>query len=253
MRLEGKVGIVTGSGSGIGQAIALRLAGEGADIVVADCRIQPAERVAKEIMDLGRQSFAVQVDVSNYNQANEMAEKSLEKFDKIDILVNNAGIYPSSRLVDMTESEWDKVMSINLKGAFNCTKAVLSSMIEQGSGKIVNMSSVTGTLVSHTGMAHYSASKAGILGFTKALALEVSQYEINVNAVAPGYIDTPGVRREEKPEHLEQIARSIPLKRLGLPVDVANAVLFLVSDDSKYITGQMLVVDGGNWIQELKF
>lgn len=260
MMLKDKVAIITGASRGIGKAIAKVLAREGA-IVILIARSDKVYDTAKEINALGHKAFAFKADVADFDQIDETVKKVLNKFGKIDILVNNAGIYPSMPLIDMTEEFWDKILAINLKGVFNCTKAVLPSMIKQRRGKIVNISSVTGPMVSIPGMTAYSASKGGVSGFTRALALEVAQYNINVNAVCPGYIDTPGVREKmrksglspsEIEERIRRLSQSVPLRRLGKPEEVAELVLFLVSDKSDYITGVEIVIDGGNIIQERK-
>jgi len=247
--LRGKVAVVTGSGQGIGRGIALALAREGAKVVVSDVTDKIYE-VAKEIESVDSQALAIKADVSSPPQVEKMVEETIGKFGRIDILVNNAGIYPNKPLVGITESDWDKVLDVNLKGVFNCTRATASWMMKQKSGKIVNISSIAGTVVGFVGLAHYSASKSGIAGFTKAVALELASFGINVNAVAPGSIETPGARAAGgSQEALEQFIQTIPLKRIGQTEDVANAVLFLVSDESSYVTGHCLVVDGGYTLQ----
>jgi 3-oxoacyl-[acyl-carrier protein] reductase len=241
--LNGKVAIVTGAGQGIGREIALLLAKRGAKVVVVDISDKVFE-VLKDIEALGQEGLAIKCDVSNSGEVEEAVRKIVEKFNRIDILVNNAGIYPFKPLTEMTEQEWDKVLSVNLKGVFNFTRAVIPRMIEQKRGKIVNIASVVGSVVGFANLTHYSASKAGIVGFTRALALEVAQYGINVNAVSPGPILTPGTGGL-KEEIREQIRKSIPLGRWGKPEEVANLVLFLASDESDFITGQNIIIDGG--------
>ena len=248
MKLKDKVAIVTGSGQGIGRGIALALAKEGAKIVVTDITDRIYDAV-KEIMNLGIQALAMKTDVSSAEQTGEMVKKTVEKFGRIDILVNNAGIYPFKPLVEMTESDWDKVLNVNLKGVFNCTRAVAPHMINQKSGKIINIASIAGVVVGFAALTHYSASKGGIVGFTKSVALELAPFGINVNTIAPGSIETPSARMDMNDESVKQFLQTIPLKRIGQPEDVANAVLFLASDESSYITGQCLVVDGGYTIQ----
>jgi len=247
MKLKGKVAIVTGAAQGIGRGIALALAKEGAKVVVSDISDKIADAV-REIESLGSEALAVRANVADSRETREMAKAAVKKFGRIDILVNNAGIYPFKLLVEMKEEEWDKVIGINLKGVFNCTKAVLPKMIEQKSGNIVNIASIAGAVIGYANLVHYSASKGGVLGFTKAAAVELAQYKIRVNAIAPGAVETPGTKIVGN-EALKQIEQAIPLKRIGQPRDIANLVVFLASDDSSYITGQLIVADGGLTIQ----
>jgi 3-oxoacyl-[acyl-carrier protein] reductase len=243
VELEGKVALVTGGAQGIGRAIGLLLAQKGATIVISDINIQKAEETAQEIEALGQKAMAVQVDVANFQEVEKMVDAIVEKFSRIDILVNNAGITRDKLILRMSEEDWDSVIRINLKGTFNCTKAALKYMSRQRSGKIVNIASVVG-MMGNAGQANYSASKAGIIGFTKTIAREFAQRGINVNAIAPGYIQTP--MTDVLPEKVkEELKRLIPMERLGQPEDVAQAVLFLVSEASSYITGQVLNVNGG--------
>jgi len=243
LKLTGKVALVTGAAQGIGKAIALLLARNGADAIVSDINVEKAEETAKEIRSIGPKAMAVKVDVANLNDVERMVEGILEKLAKIDILVNNAGITRDKLILRMTEEDWDAVLSVNLKGTFNCTKAVIRHMAKQRSGKIVNIASVVGEM-GNAGQANYSASKAGVIGLTKTIAREYAQRGINVNAIAPGYIETP--MTEALPEKAkEELKKLIPMERLGKPEDVAEAVLFLVSEESSYITGQVLNVNGG--------
>lgn len=241
--LKGKVAIVTGAGHGIGREIALSLARNGAEVVVTDVTDAIFE-VGKQIEALGSKALPIKCDVTDFEQAQDVEEKVIAKYERIDILVNNAGIYPQKAFLDMTADDWNKVLRVNLNGAFHCTKAVLPKMVKQRYGKIVNIASIAGAVVGFQNLAHYSASKAAIAGFTKSLALEVAQYGINVNAVAPGPIDV----RDDPTVNAEmyaQVAKAIPIGRMGLPIDIANLVVFLVNDEASFITGQCIVSDGG--------
>jgi 3-oxoacyl-[acyl-carrier protein] reductase len=245
MKLRNKVAIVTGAGQGIGKEIALSLAKEGAKVVVSDI----TEKIHVVVKEIGSQALAIKADVSDRKETEELVKKTIKKFGKIDILVNNAGIFPFKSLIDMKEEDWDKVLNVNLKGVFNCTKAVLPTMKKQKYGKIINIASIAGFRVGYVGLTHYCASKAGIVGFTKAAALELAEYGINVNAIAPGSIETPGVTSTMSKEEMKKFAETIPTKRFGQPIDIANIVIFLASDESSYITGECIVVDGGLTIQ----
>jgi len=243
LKLAGKVALVTGGAQGIGKAVALLLARNGADIVVSDINLEKAEETAKEVQTLGRKALATKVDVATLGDVEKMVEAILVQFGKVDILVNNAGIARDKLILRMTEEDWDAVLNINLKGTFNCTKAVVRHMSKQKSGKIVNIASVVGEM-GNAGQGNYAASKAGVIGFTKTIAREFAQRGINVNAIAPGYIKTP--MTDALPDKVkEELKRLIPLDRLGKPEDVAEAVLFLVSESANYITGQVLNVNGG--------
>jgi len=241
--LTGQVALVTGAAQGIGRAIALLLARNGADIIVSDINLEKAEETAKEIEETGQRAMAIKVDVAHSEEVERMVQTILERFGRIDILINNAGIARDKLILRMTEEDWDVVLNVNLKGTFNCTKAVVKHMSKQRSGKIVSIASVVGEM-GNVGQANYSASKAGVIGFTKTIAREFAQRGININAIAPGYIETPmtDVLPEKAKEGLRQL---IPMNRLGRPEDVAEAVLFLVSETSSYITGQVLNVNGG--------
>lgn len=244
MLLEGKVALVTGASRGIGKAIALLLAENGADVAVNFAgSTAAAEAVAAEIEKMGRKAILVQGDVSQTEVCAEMVDKVVKELGHIDILVNNAGITRDTLLLRMKEEDWDAVLNTNLKGVFNCTKAAVKYMAKQRSGSIVNISSVV-ALMGNAGQANYAAAKAGILGFTRSVAKEMAARGIRVNAVTPGFIktDMTSVLSEKVVAAMEA---SIPLARLGEPEDIAKAVLFLVSDNAAYITGQTLHVDGG--------
>jgi 3-oxoacyl-[acyl-carrier protein] reductase len=244
MALEGKVALVTGASRGIGRAIALTLAKNGADIAINFAgNVTAAEGVAGEIKAMGRKAILVQGSVTDTATCQEMVNKVISELGKIDILVNNAGITRDGLLMRMSSEDWDAVLTTNLKGVFNCTKAVIKPMMKQRSGRIVNMASVVGE-TGNAGQANYAAAKAGVIGFTKTMAKEIASRGITVNAVAPGFIatDMTKVLPDKVKEAMET---GIPLGRAGEPQDVANAVLFFVSDNAAYITGQVLNVDGG--------
>ena len=242
--LQGRVAIITGSARGIGRAIAEQLARLGADVVIADMLIELAEITAGEITELTQQkTLSVAVNVADAKSVNEMIDQAIKQFGKIDILVNNAGITRDTLILRMEEADWDAVLAVNLKGVFNCSKAVVRPMMKQRYGRIVNISSISGQ-AGQAGQTNYSASKAGVIGFTKALAREVATRQITVNAVAPGYI--PTTLTNDLPEDLKKtILDATPTGRMGKPEEVAAAVAFLCSEEAAYITGQVLAVDGG--------
>jgi len=243
MELKNKVAVVTGAARGIGKIIALVLAQKGASVVLCDINLQMAEETAKEIEGQGVRCLALESDVSNYQDAEKIIRKTVDQFGSVDILVNNAGITKDNILLRMKEEQWDQVMEVNLKGTFNFTKASIRVMLRQKSGKIVNIASITG-LMGNAGQANYSASKAGVIGFTKSVAREYADRGITVNAIAPGFIATAmtdAIPEREK----EALIKQIPMKRLGTPYDVANAVCFLASESASYITGHVIGVNGG--------
>ncbi len=243
MRLKDRVALVTGGARGIGRSIALAYAKEGSDIVIWDVNLQEAEKTCADIVALGRKSMADQIDVTAFSKVEEGINKILDKFGKVDILVNNAGITKDTLILRMSESDWDAVLNINLKGTFNCTKAASKAMIKQRYGKIVNIASIIG-IIGNPGQANYAASKAGIIALTKTSAKEFSSRNVNVNAIAPGFIQTDMTAKLSQ-EIKDKMLANIPLGKLGTTDDVANACLFLASNESDYITGQTLVVDGG--------
>ena len=245
MKLEGKVAIVTGAASGIGRDIALSVVREGATVVIADINLEGANKVAGEIKDVGGTALAVKTDVSKSEEVNRMVKTVLDEFGVIDILVNNAGgsaREKRSLFCEITEELWDHIIAINLKGVFNCSRAVINHMMERRSGKIVNIASICG-INGCTLQGAYSAAKGGIIAFTKSLAKEVASYGINVNSVSPGVIETPGTigRAEELKKKFKQV-------RLGKPEEIADMVTFLVSDNASFIIGQNHAVCGGSSI-----
>jgi len=243
MELSDRSSVVTGGVQGIGRAIALCLARKGSDVAVVDLKDDGVEELLSELKAFGRKAMFAKANVSVAADVDKAAKDILEAFGKVDILVNNAGITRDGLLLRMDEKDWDAVIEVNLKGTFNCTKAFLREMLKRRSGRIVNVSSVIG-FIGNAGQANYGASKAGIVGFTKSVAKEVASRGITVNAVAPGFIDTP-MTRVLSEEARQSLLSTIPMGKVGLPEDVANAVAFLVSDSASYITGHTLHVNGG--------
>jgi 3-oxoacyl-[acyl-carrier protein] reductase len=229
---------------GIGREIALSFAKEGATVILYGIS-EDVFRVAKEAESLGTRTLACRGDVGNRDEVEECVSKALQLFGKIDILVNNAGIYPTKPFVEMSEEEWDKVFRVNVKGVFYFTKAALPQMIRNRWGRVINIASIAGAVVGFPGLTHYSATKAALVGFTRSLALEVAQFNITVNTIAPGPIETPGTMRGVPAEQLEVIKRLIPVGRMGKPQDIAGVILFLASEEASFITGQLIVADGG--------
>jgi len=242
--LTGKVAVVTGAGRGIGRAIALKLSKLGASVVINyRSSIKEAQELIDEIKSNGGNAEAVQGDVSSLEDAEKVVKFAVEKFGRLDILVNNAGITKDTLLLRMKEEDFDKVLEVNLKGVFNCTKHASAIMLKQKSGRIINISSVIG-LIGNAGQANYAAAKAGIIGFTKSIAKELGGRGITVNAIAPGFISTD-MTEVLSDKVKEKLLESVPLRKLGSPEDVANLAGFLASDNASYITGQVINVDGG--------
>ena len=244
MLLDGQVVLVTGGSRGIGRAVALAAAKAGANVVINYAgNVKAAEEVVKEITGMGKKCLAVQADVSKSEDVDRLVEETLADFGKIDVLVNNAGITRDGLLMRMKEEDWDAVLETNLKGVYLCTKAVTKGMMKQRSGRVINMTSVVGVM-GNAGQANYAAAKAGVIGFTKAMAKELASRNITVNAIAPGFInsDMTAVLPESVQEAMVKV---IPLGKMGEPEDVAETVIFLASKSAQYITGQVIHVDGG--------
>lgn len=243
--LKGKTAIITGSGRGIGRAIALAMAAQGANIVVNDVNMESADEVVAEIEAMGRQAIAVKADVTAEEQVLAMVEACINRFGKLDILVNNAGIIQTAPVTEIDGKDWDRVMEVNLKGVFLCCKAALAPMKAQHGGKIINIASVAGKRGGGLlGNSCYSASKGGVIAFTKSLARESGPFGINVNAITPAFTDTE-MTRSIAPDKKEFIIKMLPLGRVGQPADIAGAVCFLASSMSDYMTGEIMDVDGG--------
>lgn len=242
--MEGRVAIVTGGARGIGRAIVEKLAFLGANVVIADTLIDLAADTAQEVsQEFKTRVIPLQVNVTDVKSTIDLIDRTLQEFGKIDILVNNAGITRDTLILRMEEADWDAVLAVNLKGAFNCSKAVIRPMMKQRYGRIVNISSVSGQ-AGQAGQTNYSASKAGLIGFTKALAREVASRQITVNAVAPGFIPTT-LTNDLSEDLKKSILTATPVGRMGKPEEIASAVAFLASEEAAYITGQVLAVDGG--------
>lgn len=250
MDLKGKVAIITGARRGMGRSHALALAKAGAKVVVSDISEEDCQKVCQEIEKEGGEAMAVKCDVSNKKEVEEMVRKTVEKFGKIDILVNNAGIAQFVPFLEMTEEDWDRTLDINLKGYFLCAQAVAREMVKQKSGVIINIASVAMGQqgIGFPNIVHYCASKGGIVGMTEALAVELAPYNIRVNTISPGMIETLMIDPlKQDPKMMEAMLARIPMHRVGKPEEVSNLVLFLASDQSSYMTGSTVVIDGG-WL-----
>lgn len=243
-RLEGRVAIVTGAGQGIGRAIALGMAREGAAVVVAELNPIGGAKVREEIEAMGQRAILIATDVSQEGSVGAMVERATKEFGRIDILINNAGIYPASAIEEMTEELWDRVIGTNLVGTFLCSRAVVPGFLKRRYGRIISMASGRALQGAADG-AHYAASKGGIIGFTKALALEMAPYGVTVNAICPGVTDTAQPRGHRTEEELYAMAENIPLGRIGRPEDLVGPAVFLSSDAARFVTGQTVIVNGG--------
>ncbi len=244
--LKGRIALVTGAGQGMGKAVAKALAARGAKVSVNDLDLDKAERTTEELQQDGAEAMTLPGDVIKADEVRRMVEDTVERFGAVHILVNNAGVLRPTKVIDISEEEWDWVVEVNLKGTFLCSQAVLPAMQEAGWGRIVNFSSTAGKNISTVGGAHYTAAKAGILGFTRHLAKEMAEFGITVNSVCPGLIDTEMVRSTIDDERTRAYADSFPISRLGKPEEVAELVVFLCSNRAAYITGASLDINGGD-------
>jgi len=242
-QLENQIAVVTGAGRGIGRAIALKFASEGADVVCVSRTVENSEKVAGEVRALGRKAWALAVDVSDSAAVSAAAEKILADCGKVDILINNAGVTRDGLLMRMSDADWDTVLNTNLKGAFLFTKAFTRAFVKQRSGRIINVASIIG-LIGNAGQSNYAASKAGLIGFTQSVAKELGSRGVTVNALAPGFIETD-MTAALSAELKAELLKRIPLNALGQPEDIAHAALFLASPGARYVTGQVITVDGG--------
>jgi 3-oxoacyl-[acyl-carrier protein] reductase len=248
-KLDGRVAFVTGAGRGIGAATALRLAEDGARVILADIDPEGCKQVAADIEKVGSQALAVSCDVADREAVETAVQQGVERFGRLDILVNNAGVLRDNLLFKMSDDDWDTVMNVHLKGAFLCSRAAQKYMVEQKYGRIISLSSVSA--LGNRGQANYSTAKAGLQGFTRTLATELGPFGITANAVAPGFIDTEMTRAtarrqgHDPQQVIEMASKSIPVRRVGQPRDVANVICFLASEESSYVTGQIIYVAGG--------
>jgi len=249
MKLDNKTAIVTGARRGIGRAIALALAKEGANVVVSDISREDCQKVVSEIKGLGRKGLALKCNVTSRAEVEDMVKRTVAEFGKVDILVNNAGIISFKPFLELTDEDWDNTVNVNLKGQFLCARAVAKEMVKNKWGRIINIASISsgGCGIAFPLIAHYTASKGGVMALTEALALELTSKGINVNAICPGAIDTDMTKGAKEGGQLEQVLLRIPKGRLGQPEDIANLAVFLASDESDYISGAAIVIDGG-WL-----
>jgi len=243
VRLKDKKAIITGAGQGIGRSIALKMAHEGADVVIAEMNLDTGERVKKEVEALGRKALFFATDVADQGQVKGMVAEVLKAWERIDILINNAGIDRGATLLKVKEEDWDAVLGVHLKGALNCIQAVVPHMIENSYGKIVNISSIWGKSGAISEIS-YSSAKAGIIGLTKSVARELGRYQINVNVVLPGFILTPPIAKIAE-KYKNMVIENTPMRRIGQPEEVANVVAFLASDEASFMTGAAVEVSGG--------
>lgn len=252
MRLENKVSLVTGAGQGIGKAIALAFANEGSKVVVNDINLDTAQATAQEIITMGGKALAIRADVSKKDEVSSMLRELLTNFGRIDILVNNAGIQTETPFLDLSEEEWDRVIDVNLKGAFLCGQLVAREMVKHGGGKIINISSVH-QFLPRSNIAHYAASKSGMMMLTKVMAIELAKYKINVTCIAPGAVAT--AMNEDalnSPQKLTELNSEIPWGRIAEPREIAQCAVYLASADASYITGSTIYIDGGLTLGKLK-
>ncbi len=249
MRLSGKTAIVTGARRGMGRAIALALAREGANVVVSDINQEDCQKVVDEIEGLGRKGLALKCDVSSSDDVENMVKKTVAEFGRVDILVNNAGIIAYKPFLELTDEDWDKTLNVNLKGQFLCARSAGRDMVKNKWGRIINIASISsgGCGIAFPLIAHYTASKGGVIALTEALALELTPQGINVNAICPGAIDTDMAKGAKESGQLAQVLARIPKGRLGQPEEIANLAVFLASEESDYISGAAIVIDGG-WL-----
>jgi 3-oxoacyl-[acyl-carrier protein] reductase len=249
MKLENKTAIVTGARRGIGRAIALALAKEGANVVVSDISQEDCQKVVTEIERLGRKGLALKCNVTSRAEVEDMLRRAVAEFGRVDILVNNAGILSFKPFLELTDEDWDNTLNVNLKGQFLCARAVAKEMAKNRWGRIINIASISsgGCGIAFPLIAHYTASKGGVMALTEALALELTSQGINVNAICPGAIDTDMAKGTKESGQLQQVLLRIPKGRLGQPEDIANLAVFLASDESDYISGAAIVIDGG-WL-----
>jgi len=249
MKLDNKTAIVTGARRGIGRAIALALAKEGTNVVVSDISQEECQKVVTEIEALGRKGLALKCNVTSRGEVEDMVRKTVAEFGRVDILVNNAGIIAFKPFLELTDEDWDNTLNVNLKGQFLCARAVAKEMIKNKWGRIINIASISsgGCGIAFPLIAHYTASKGGVMALTEALALELTPQGINVNAICPGAIDTDMTKGTKESGQLEQVLLRIPKGRIGQPEDIANLAVFLASEESDYISGAAIVIDGG-WL-----